>query len=177
MWHARENRRGMFNSNFYQGSFERLSANLSNICSGYRLLGRTSHRNTKLNDCIRMSQRSAKRYYKLILMVFVFSILLYQLNILYGIKIIYYLIHHFSRVIKDRWIERDGWKNAFFPPPLKMFDPNEFSCSDRPDIGPIDAVYTWVNGSDPKFIESMLQNLQSVDQVAAKETQSKRFYG
>ena len=80
-------------------------------------------------------------------------------------------------------LDLNGWRHAFFPPPLKMVDASEFSCPLRPDIGPIDAVYTWVNGSDPKLIESIAENLDSSDKVlankltTAKETESKRFYG
>ena len=68
----------------------------------------------------------------------------------------------------------DNWmiyKNAFFPLPLESLDATEFDCSVRPDIGPVDVVYTWVNGSDPEFIK----NLETMKMV--KKTSSKRFYG
>ena len=68
----------------------------------------------------------------------------------------------------DNWII---YKNAFFPLPLESLDATEFDCSVRPDIGPVDVVYTWVNGSDPEFIK----NLETMKMV--KKTSSKRFYG
>ena len=48
---------------------------------------------------------------------------------------------------------------------------NEYFCPVRPDDEPIDVVYTWVNGSDPLFMES-IQSLKT-----KKETSSRRFYG
>ena len=68
----------------------------------------------------------------------------------------------------DNWVI---YKNAFFPPPLKTLDPIQNSCSVRPDIEPIDVVYTWVNGSDPEFIKNIGQL------KTAKKISSKRFYG
>ena len=86
------------------------------------------------------------------------------------------------RNILENILDLDKWRHAYFPPPLKMVDASEFDCPLRPDIGPIDAVYTWVNGSDPELIASiadnLAQNLASSDNVlATKETKSKRFYG
>ena len=68
----------------------------------------------------------------------------------------------------DNWII---YKNAFFPLPLESLDPTEFVCSVRPDVGPIDVVYTWVNGSDPEFIK----NIETLK--IGKKTSSRRFYG
>ena len=128
------------------------------------LLGENPNSKDKLNDCITLVGLCGKRYYKLILLAIIISVNI-QFNVIYNLS-------------KELLRLRDGWRNAFYPPPLQMIDPNEFFCPDRPDIGPIDAVYTWVNGSDPEFIKSVLQNrLSNEDQVAAKETQSNRFYG
>ena len=120
-----------------------------------------------------------KRYYKLLLVMILCIVFLCKIKIVY----LYYGMHIFIRNILDL----NEWRHAYFPPPLKMVDASELSCPLRPDIGPIDAVYTWVNGSDPELIKSIAENLaqnpDSSDKVltnvltTAKETKSKRFYG
>lgn len=55
-------------------------------------------------------------------------------------------------------------------PPLDPIRQNEYFCPVRPDHEPIDVVYTWVNGSDPHFMES-IQSLKT-----KTETSSRRFY-
>ena len=62
-------------------------------------------------------------------------------------------------------------KGFVYLPPLDPIRQNEYFCPVRPDDEPIDVVYTWVNGSDPQFIES-IQSLKT-----KKETSSRRFYG
>ena len=118
-----------------------------------------------------------RRYRKLILLSILFWAIIHGIGIQYFILLVKVFTRNIISSIIDasKFISNsDNWviyKNAFFPPPLKSLDPNEYSCSLRPDIGPIDAVYTWVNGSDPDFIKNIGQL------KTAKKISSKRFYG
>ena len=118
-----------------------------------------------------------RRYRKLILLSILFWAIIHGIGIQYFILLVKVFTRNIISSIIDasKFISNsDNWviyKNAFFPPPLKSLDPTEYSCSLRPDIGPIDAVYTWVNGSDPDFIKNIGQL------KTAKKISSKRFYG
>ena len=118
-----------------------------------------------------------RRYRKLILLSILFWIIIHGIGIQYLILLVQVFTHNLISSIIDasKFISNsDNWviyKNAFFPPPLKTLDPNEYSCPVRRDIGPIDVVYTWVNGSDPEFIKNIGQL------KTAKKILSKRFYG
>ena len=118
-----------------------------------------------------------RRYRKLILLSILFSAIIHGIGIQYVILLVKVFTHNIILSIIDasKFISNiDNWviyKNAFFPPPLKTLDPIQNSCSVRPDIEPIDVVYTWVNGSDPEFIKNIGQL------KTAKKISSKRFYG
>ena len=118
-----------------------------------------------------------RRYRKLILLSILFWIIIHGIGIQYLILLVQVFTHNLISSIIDasKFISNsDNWviyKNAFFPPPLKTLDPNEYSCPVRRDIGPIDVVYTWVNGRDPEFIKNIGQL------KTAKKILSKRFYG
>ena len=111
------------------------------------------------------------------MLAILFVVILHAIDIHYYILIMKLLSLNIISSIIDasKFISNgDNWiiyKNAFFPLPLESLDATEFDCSVRPDIGPVDVVYTWVNGSDPEFIK----NLETMKMV--KKTSSKRFYG
>ena len=79
------------------------------------------------------------------------------------------LSEHISR--EPKFWDFEIKKGFVYLPPLDPIRQNEYFCSVHPDDEPIDVVYTWVNGSDPQFMES-IQSLKT-----KKETSSRRFYG
>ena len=142
---------------------------------GYTILQEEQKNRTNFNFAT--CQYFLRRYRKLILLTILFWIIIHGIGIQYLILLVQVLTHNLISSIIDasKFIsDSDNWviyKNAFFPPPLKSLDPNEYSCPVRPDIGPIDVVYTWVNGSDPEFIKNIGQL------KTAKKISAKRFYG
>ena len=82
--------------------------------------------------------------------------------------LVYQLSEHFLVRAKRDFEIKQGF---VYLPPLDPIRQDEYFCPVRPDDEPIDVVYTWVNGSDPQFMES-IQSLKT-----KKETSSRRFYG
>ena len=58
-----------------------------------------------------------------------------------------------------------------------IFSPFESKCEEADTIGPIDVVFTWVNGSDPWFLNQLTTYTDYANQTFESGASNNRYEG